>query len=134
MRYQIILSAIIILTSVTANFRSHETKADWPLNLTYLTESASIGLFIGVIGLILSRFDSSFALGMTFSVASAITVAMLFEYVVVMLLKRFRPYELRGEFIVVACGDFVRSFTLLGVSYVIFHVVAPVSIGDDDIC
>ena len=134
-RYQIILATMIILTSVAANnFRSDETKADWPLEHTYLTEMSSIGVFTGLVALVMSGFDVSFALGLTFAAAAAITAAALFQYGVVMILKRYRSDDLRRELAVIASGDFVRSFTFLSMSYVIFNLATTLNIDVDDIC
>jgi hypothetical protein len=132
-RYQIILATMTILASFSSHFRSDETKSDWPLNHTHLKEMTSIGVFIGMVGLIMSGLDVSFALGMTFSVAAANAASKLCEYFVAMLLKNCRTAELI-ESAVIACGDFVRSLTLLSISFVIFNVVAPVSIEEDDMC
>ena len=77
--------------------------------------------------------DIAFALGMTFSVTVAIAVAKLSAYFAVVLLKSCKSDELR-ELVVTACGDFVRSFILLGASYVIFNFVAPLSIEEEDMC
>lgn len=128
-----ILATMVILTSVLSNFRSDERKADWPLNHINLKDVALIGAFIGIVGWIMSGLDVSFALGITFSVSVAAAAAKLCEYFVVMLLQSCRSNELR-EVAVIACGDFVRSFTLLSILYVIFNVVAPVSIEEEDMC
>jgi len=132
-RYQIILSAMIILTSTFSQFRSDVTKADWPLNRSHLKEIATIGIFIGIVGLMMGGLDITFALGMTFSVAIAIAVARLCAYFVVKFLKSCKSDELR-EVVVIACGDFIRSFMLLSVSYVIFNFVAPLVIEEEDMC
>ncbi|KAL7492162.1 hypothetical protein ACHAWT_001351, partial [Skeletonema menzelii] len=107
-RYQVILATMIILTSITSQFRSETTKADWPLNSTHLKDMAPIGVFIGIMGLISDGLDITFAFGITFSVTIAITVAKLCAYFVTLLLKSSKSDELR-ELAATASGDFVRS-------------------------
>jgi hypothetical protein len=133
MRYQIILATLIVLASLYSHFRSDKTRADWPLNHAHLKEMTFIGVFIGIVALIMSGLDFSFALGISCSVAAANAASTLCECFVVVVLKSCTTAELR-ELAVIACGDFIRSFTLLSISYVIFNVVAPVNVEQDDMC
>lgn len=130
-QYQIVVAIMIMLASMFSQFRSDVTKADWPLNRAHLKEMAPIGVFIGIVGLILGGLDIAFALGMTVSVDVAIVVAELCSYFVVILSESCKSDEMR-ELAVVACGDFVRSSILLSASYIIFSFVAPLNIDDDD--
>ena len=124
---------MIILTSITSQFRSETTKADWPLNSTHLKDMAPIGVFIGIMGLISDGLDITFAFGITFSVTIAITVAKLCAYFVTLFLKSSKSDELR-ELAATASGDFVRSSILLSASYVIFNFVVPLSIEEENMC
>ena len=60
-QYQIVVATMIILTSMFSQFRSDVTNADWPLNRAHLKEMAPIGVFIGIVGLILGGSDIAFA-------------------------------------------------------------------------
>ena len=132
-QYQIVVATMIMLTSMFSQFRADVTKADWPLNRAHLKEMAPIGVFIGIVGLVLGGLDIAFALGMAVSVEIAIVVAELCSYYIVMLLESCKSDELR-ELAVIACGDFVRSSMLLSSSYIIFNFVAPLSIDEEDMC
>lgn len=124
---------MIILASLFSQFKSEMTEAAWPLKSTHLKEVVPIGAFIGVIGLIMGGLDIAFALGMILSVTIAIVVSKLCSHFVAMLLNSCKSDELR-EIAMTACGDCVRSFMLLCASYVIFNLVAPLSIEGEDMC
>ena len=132
-RYQIILATMIMLASLFSQFKSEIKEAAWPLNSTHLKEVVPIGVFIGVIGLIMGGLDIAFALGMILSVTVAIIAAKLCAYFVAKLLKSCKSDEL-SEIAATACGDCVRSFMLLCASYVIFNFVAPLSFEGEDMC
>lgn len=134
-RYQIILAAIIILTSAVANFRYNETKADdRPLNLSDAIEISSIGFCIGLVALMMSGFDIAFASGLAFAAAAATIIAGLFHYFVQTMLKLHGSSGFRGEVALIACGDFVRTAVLLSISFVIFSHAASLNIEEDDVC